>query len=95
VYAKYGAVYKSFPYPDTVTLTLLDSNKAVSTPAGNFLCNYFKYTETGKRYGTKTTRTSYLWIDYHFGVIRYEAINPFDSSGIIRQVLKSKNFQSN
>lgn len=95
VYAKYGVTYKSYPSPDTVTLTLLDTNKVVTTIAGTFFCNYYKYTETGYRDdGVRNTRTSYLWLNYHYGVIKQEVINPFDSTWIVKQSLKAKNFQT-
>lgn len=95
VYAKYGAIYKTFPYPDTVTLTLLDTNYAVTTIAGTFFCNHFRYTETGTRYGVRQTRTSDLWLNFRYGIIKHEVTNPFDSTGIVLQNLKDKNFQGN
>ena len=95
VYAKYGVTYRSYPYPDTVTLTLTDTNLYITTVAGNFFCNKYRYTESSVINNVRNTRISDIWLDHHNGIIRQEVTSPNDTSDIIRQVLKTKSFQGN
>lgn len=90
VWALPGVIYTRRTTTDTITLTLLDKENSVVTDAGTFLCNRYRYSETIAHDGIRTTRTSYLWVDYRNGIIRHEVVNPTDTTGIISEVLKSK-----
>jgi hypothetical protein len=90
--AKQGVVYKTYVNADTLTMTLLDTSQIITTPAGSFQCTYFRYTEPVGTGVLKITRTSYIWLNYRYGVIRQEVANPVDSTDVQLQVLSSKNF---
>ncbi len=90
--AKPGVVYKSILNLDTTTLTLLDTNTMVTTVAGNFLCNSYRYTEPVVTDAGKVNRASLFWISKKFGVIKQEVNVPVDTTDIQTQVLTSKNF---
>ena len=85
-------VYSTVLHYDTTTVTLIDTNILVITPAGNFYCNRFKYTEPGLSGDSSFTKTSWLWLNNRYGVIKQEVVNPVDSTGIKTQVLSTKNF---
>jgi hypothetical protein len=90
--ARPGVVYSTIVNHDTTTVTLLDTNLVMTTPAGSFNCMYFKYTEPVNSGILKVNRTAYLWLNNRFGVIRQEVVNPVDSTDVQLQVLLSKNF---
>jgi hypothetical protein len=89
--AKKGVVYSSYNKNDTTTITLLDT-VSVSTPAGNFTCTRFRYTEPVYSGTQKTTVTSYLWLNNRYGIIMQEVVNPVHDTDIQAQVLASKSF---
>jgi len=90
VYAKQGVVYKTILNQDTVTLTLLYSNVIVNTSAGTFACNQYKYTEPVISDSIQTTRTAFLWLDYHSGIIQHLVVNPLNDQDIKSQILTAK-----
>ncbi|MFZ4521578.1 MAG: hypothetical protein ACOYNC_07725 [Bacteroidales bacterium] len=90
--AKPGVVYSNFGTSDTTTVSLVDTNIVVATPAGTFMCNKFRYTEPARSGLTSVTRTAYIWLNNAYGIIRQEVVNPVDSTDIQLQVLYSKNF---
>jgi hypothetical protein len=92
IHARPGVVYSTIVNHDTTTVTLLDTNLVMTTPAGSFNCMYFKYTEPVNSGILKVNRTAYLWLNNRFGVIRQEVVNPVDSTDVQLQVLLSKNF---
>ena len=94
IYAKQGAVYPTYTDTDTVTVTLLYSNQMVNTVAGNFACRQFRFTETmNDTTGLRLTRTTYLWLHEHYGIIKHLVIAPVYKTDIKLQTLKAKNFQ--
>ncbi len=90
--AKQGVVYTYIIHNDTTTITMVDSNLVVTTPAGNFNCARFRYTEPVMAGAIKITKTAWLWLNNRYGVIKQEVDNPVDSLDIKTQVLSSKNF---
>jgi len=92
VNAKAGVVYSTILYNDTTTVTLVDTNLTVTTPAGSFLCRRFKYTEPVGLGASRITRTAWLWLNYKYGIIRQEVVNPVDSTDLKTQELISKTF---
>ncbi len=90
--AKPGVVYRTTINLDTTTVTLLDTNQVVITPSGNFKCAWFRYTEPVYSGLLKTNRTSYIWLNNIYGVIKQEVINPVDSTDVQSQLLSTKNF---
>lgn len=90
--AKKGVVYSTYLNNDTVTVTLLDTNLTLTTPAGNFSCMKFRYTEPVYSGDLKIKRTAYLWINNKSGIIQQEVANPVDSTDVQLQVLSSKGF---
>jgi hypothetical protein len=94
IYAKQGVVYPSYFNSDTVTLTLLYSNQTVNTAIGNFNCNQYRFTETiTDTTGQRLNRMTYLWVEYHYGIIKHLVIDPVYKTDIKLQLLKAKNFQ--
>lgn len=91
--AKKGVVYNTIFNADTTTMTLLDTNQVINTPAGNFTCVWFRYTEPVISGMTKITKTSYLWLNNKYGIIRQEVANPVDSTDVQVQVLTAKSLQ--
>ena len=87
-----GVTYSTYSNNDTMTVTLLDSNLFITTPAGDFNCGRFRYTEPVYAGSSKVTKTAYLWLNTKYGVIRQEVQNPVDSNDVQVQVLSSKNF---
>lgn len=92
VTARPGIVYYNFISNDTTTVTLLDTTQMITTPAGVFSCSWFRYTEPVYSGLLKVKRTSYLWLNNQYGVIRQEVDNPSDSTDVKIQVLVSKTF---
>jgi hypothetical protein len=90
--AKPGVVYSTFLNNDTITVTLLDTNYLVTTPAGDFTCFRYRYTEPDYADSLKVTKTAYLWLNNRYGIIKQEVVNPVDSTDIQLQVLSSKSF---
>jgi hypothetical protein len=90
--AKPGVVYRRIVNSDTTTVTLLDTNFVLPTPAGTFTCFRYRYTEPVYSGVTKTTRTSYLWLNNKYGVVKHEVLNPLEADDILVQVLTAKNF---
>ncbi|MDP1622315.1 MAG: hypothetical protein Q8M08_08240 [Bacteroidales bacterium] len=90
--AKLGVVYSTYVNNDTTTVTLVDSNLVITTPAGVFPCSRFKYTEPVYSGGAKIQRTSYIWLNNLYGIIKHQVQNPVDLTDIQYQVLISKNF---
>jgi hypothetical protein len=90
--AKPGVVYSSYIRNDTTTVTLLDTNQLITSPAGNFTCKLFRYTEPVYTDMVKSTKTAYLWLHTRYGIIRQEVINPVHPTDIQLQELLSINF---
>jgi hypothetical protein len=90
--AKPGVTYNTYINNDTSTVVLLDTNYVLSTPAGTFNCLRYKFTEPVYTGVQKTIRTSYLWLDNRYGIIKLEVMNPLDSTDVQLQVLSAKNF---
>jgi hypothetical protein len=90
--AQTGVVYRTFQNKDTIAVILVDTNLAILTTAGSFRCVKYKYTEPVYVNAVKINRTSYLWLDNRFGIVRQEVANPIDSTDVQLQVLSAKNF---
>ncbi|MCX6268044.1 MAG: hypothetical protein NTW16_11895 [Bacteroidetes bacterium] len=90
--SKLGVVYYSYINSDTITVSLLDSNVMITTPAGNYKCVRFRYTEPVYTDTIKVTKTAYVWLNVRYGIIRQETLNPADPTDIQLQELISKNF---
>ncbi|MCX6305837.1 MAG: hypothetical protein NT040_12810 [Bacteroidetes bacterium] len=90
--AKPGVVYSSYISSDTTTVTLLDTNLVINTPAGNFNCVRFRYTEPVNTGILKVTKTSYFWLNNRYGIVKQEVANPTDSTDVQNMVLISKGF---
>jgi len=90
--AKLSVVYRYFLDNDTTTVTLTDTNKVITTPAGIFNCSRYKYTESAYAGDYRYTKTAFLWLDKRYGIIRQEIENPLGPTDIRSQVLSAKNF---
>jgi hypothetical protein len=90
--AKPGVVYSSYLNTDTITVTLVDTNLNLNTPAGNFMCMKYQYTEPVYSGALKIKKIAYLWVNTRYGVIRQEVSNPVDSTDVRVQELLSKTF---
>jgi len=93
IYARIGATYYTSINKDTATVTLMDTNQVVITPAGEFRCSRFRYSEPVYRSGVKTNRVAYLWLNNRYGVVKQEVSNAIDSTDSQRQVLTTKSFK--
>ena len=92
IYAKPGVVTTGYSNNDTTTVTLLDKNLLITTPAGTFTCDRYKYTEPDSSGIYRITKTTYFWLNVKYGIIKQEVANPVDPTDIQLQVLFSKNF---
>ncbi|MCX6277514.1 MAG: hypothetical protein NT004_05395 [Bacteroidetes bacterium] len=92
IYAKPGVVYKTNLNQDTVTLTLLYTDVVVTTAIGDFICNQYIYTEPVAAVQGKITRSAYLWLNFHNGIIQQLVVNPVNDPDIKMQILTAKNF---
>jgi hypothetical protein len=90
--AKQGVIYSSYINNDTVTMTLLDTNLTMVTPAGTFNCMRYRYTEPVYSGALRIKRTAYVWLNNRYGIIRQEVANPVDSTNVQTQVLTTKGF---
>ena len=90
--AKLGVAYSTYINNDTTTVTLLDTNFVTSTAAGTFNCLKYKFTEPVYSGVLNTTRTSYIWLNNRYGIIKIEVVNPTDTTDVQSQILTSKNF---
>jgi hypothetical protein len=92
IYAKLGVSYKYIVNSDTSTVTLQDTSQWLTTPAGTFSCSKFRHTEIFHSGLIKHTKTSYIWLNNRFGIIKQEVENPADSISVKLQTLSAKNF---
>ncbi len=90
--AKPGVVYSTYVKHDTITLTLLDTNLLISTPAGSFKCAVFRYSEPVYPNKFKVNRISYFWINNLAGIVRHRVENPVYVTDVSVEELISKNF---
>ena len=90
IFALPGVVYTSLVANDTVTLSLIKKNDTVTCLAGTYLCNKYRYTETVASGAGRTTRSAYLWLHYHFGIIRQTVDNPVNATDVKTLLLKTK-----
>ncbi len=90
--AKPGVVYTNIIHADTTTVTLVDTNLLITTPAGTFNCFRFKYTEPVVSGPIKVKKIAWIWLSNHYGIIRQEVGNPVDSTSFKIQVLNGKSF---
>lgn len=90
--AKPGVVYNSYIKNDTITVTLTDVEQLITTPAGNFTCVRFMYTEPVYSGILKMRKIAYLWLNNRYGIIKQEVLNPADVTEIQVQELLTKNF---
>ena len=90
--AKLNVVYSYILHSDTTTITLMDTNLVVTTPAGIFNCSRFRYTEHAMAGDSIFTKTAWLWLNNRYGVIKQEVENPASPADIKIQTLFSKNF---
>lgn len=87
-----GVVYRTLAGSDTLTMTLVDTLQVMSTPAGNFPCWLYRYTEPFTSGSQTETRTANIWVSSRYGIIRQEVVNGINPTDSKLQVLTAKNF---
>jgi len=87
-----GTTYTYYYAGDTTNITLEARDVNVTLPLGNFNCIKFRQESTSPWVKGGGLKTSYIWINNQFGIVKQEFTNPVDSTDMVMQVLSSKNF---